>query len=73
MIQNNTITGIDIGTDRIKIIVSQKKDNASFISPIYTASYESKGVHLGYITDKESVSKIIKKAINDAEKETKKE
>lgn len=67
MIKNNYTCGIDIGTHTTKVVVigfDKGKDEPVVLS---TGTSETKGMRFGYITDVESVTKSIKKAIKQAE------
>ena len=58
-------TGIDIGSDSIKIVVSEVIQNKYYV--LASTCVKSRGVKKGLITDKEKVSESINKALNDIE------
>ncbi|HMO78690.1 MAG TPA: cell division protein FtsA [Candidatus Paceibacterota bacterium] len=61
--------GIDIGTYQIKVVVSKKNDDSSFLPQIIGLGYaESKGMRHGYIINQNDAIKSIRKAIKQAEK-----
>ncbi len=66
----NIITGIDIGTYQVKIIVAEynKKKNNNLPHIIGTGFSESKGLRHGYIINSSDIVKSIRKAIGQAEK-----
>ncbi|NQV93217.1 cell division protein FtsA [Candidatus Kaiserbacteria bacterium] len=66
----NIITGIDIGTYQVKIIVAEygKGKDAYFPRIIGTGFSESKGLRHGYIINSSDVVRSIRSAIEQAEK-----
>ena len=58
---NDFYTGIDLGTDSIKIIVCEKLDDKYNV--LAKTSYPSKGIERGFITDIKSATNSIKGAI----------
>ena len=66
----NTITGIDIGTYQVKIIVTEyvKGKNRQFPRILGTGFAESKGLRHGYIINTVDTIRSIKQAIGEAEK-----
>ncbi len=66
----NIITGIDIGTHQIKVLIIERAQlNNSFIPKILGAgTAESKGLRHGYIVNKDDAKKNIQEAISMAER-----
>lgn len=66
----NIITGIDIGTYQVKIVVAEydKKGEHRFPSIIGTGFAESKGLRHGYIINSNDIVKSIHSAVKQAEK-----
>jgi len=66
----NIITGIDIGTYQVKIIVAEynKKNGNHFPKIIGTGFAESKGLRHGYIINSSDIVKGIRSALTEAEK-----
>ena len=58
-------TGIDIGSDSIKIVVSEVFNKKFHV--LASTSVKSKGVRRGLIIDKEKVSNSIKTAVKEIE------
>jgi len=68
----NIITGIDIGTYQVKVVVSQQGAEGERLPRIIGVGIaESKGLRHGYITNPGEVVKSIKAAIAQAEKTSK--
>lgn len=68
--KNNIITGIDIGTAQIKVVVvrtPQSKKERGLPQLIGTGHAESRGMRNGYIIDETEVSKSIQAAVKQAE------
>ena len=63
----NIVTGIDIGTNTIRVVVAQI--SKEFRSPqiIGTAMVESRGLRHGYVTNQSDATRAIKRAITLAE------
>jgi cell division protein FtsA len=66
----NIITGIDIGTYQVKIIVAEydKKKNVNFPRIIGVGFAESKGLRHGYIINSKDIVKSIRSAVEQAER-----
>ncbi|MEK9184555.1 MAG: cell division protein FtsA [Patescibacteria group bacterium] len=65
----NIITGIDIGTQQVKVVVCQRAgENEKMPKIIGIGTAESKGLRNGYIIDQDEVKKSIKIAVAQAEK-----
>ena len=66
----NIITGIDIGTYQVKIIVAEynKKENNKLPNTIGAGFAESRGLRHGYIINSNDVVKSIRSAVEQAEK-----
>jgi cell division protein FtsA len=64
------ITGIDIGTYHIKVVISnsKEKNEKGFPKIIGVGSAESRGLRHGYIINLQDAVESIKKAVNEAEK-----
>lgn len=68
----NIITGIDIGTYNIKVIVAEhEKDSKKLPSIIGVGFSESRGLRYGYIINTSDVISSLKKAIEQAERTSK--
>lgn len=65
------ITGIDIGTYHVKVVISERIQNRDkhFPKIIGTGFSESRGLRHGYIINSNDVLKSIRKAVAQAEKE----
>lgn len=64
--EKNIITGIDIGTKEIKLVVAEKKkDSVSILDLKKTAS---KGIRKGKIVDSPSVVESIRKVLDESER-----
>ncbi len=61
------ITGIDLGTDSVKIVVSELASDGS-MKVLGTGSYSSAGMKNGYIIDVKSVSDSVAKALDNVVK-----
>lgn len=63
-------TGIDIGTYEVKVVIAEeiREENRSTQRIIGTGISESKGLHHGYITNKDDVARAISEAANLASK-----
>lgn len=65
--------GIDIGTYQVKVVVTEnikQEDNTYVSSVIGTGFSESKGLRHGYIINTEDVTRCIKNAVKQAEKDS---
>jgi cell division protein FtsA len=69
MSSRSIITGIDIGTHRVKVVITNahERDERGFPRIIGSANIESKGLRHGYITNVHDVAASLKQAINEAE------
>jgi cell division protein FtsA len=65
----NIITGIDIGTYNVKVVISdsREKDNRGFPKIIGIGNSESRGLRHGYVTNVRDVAESIRKAVQNAE------
>lgn len=63
----NIITGIDIGSSSVRVVVAERGRGGS-INILAASKKESDGVRRGYITSMEDASRSIKNAIKSAEK-----
>ena len=69
MNKNNIVTGIDIGTYQVKVVIADGNHRVSGLPKIIGLGYaESKGLRHGYIINKTDAIKSIKKAVSQAEK-----
>ncbi len=67
-----TITGIDIGTYEIKVVVCQRGEGEKSLPTIIgIGTAETRGIRHGYITHSDDVIKSIKAALDQAEKTSK--
>jgi cell division protein FtsA len=64
---SNLITGLDIGTSSIKIVVAQKKAASNGLEILYAGQKPSRGVRRGVVVDAENAAKCIADAVKDAE------
>jgi cell division protein FtsA len=63
------ITGIDVGTHQIKVVVASAEESDKGIPQILTTGYaESRGMRNGYIVNEADVSRSIRNAVAQAEK-----
>ena len=63
--------GIDIGTYKVKVVVSQQvADNGSLPKIIGAGQAESKGLRHGYIINQTDAIRSIRKAVRQAENRT---
>ena len=65
----NIITGIDIGTYHVKVVISdaQEKNEKGFPKIIGVGNAESRGMRHGYIVNIQDVTNSIKEAVEKAE------
>jgi len=61
------ITGIDIGTSTVRVIVSEYSDNEVFPHIIGMGSADAKGLRHGYVVHREEATRSIQKALHHAE------
>ena len=61
------ITGLDIGTSSIKIVVAQKKAAQEGLETLYAGRRPSRGIRRGVVVDVEAAAKCVREAIKDAE------
>jgi len=64
MPKTNLITGLDIGTSGIKILVAGQKQGTSDLEVLYQAKEPSFGVRKGVVVDVEKVSRIVQVILN---------
>lgn len=65
------VTGIDIGTSSIRVIVSEYVKGKSTPQILGTAHKESRGLRHGYVVNADDAAESIKEAIREAEKSAK--
>jgi len=58
-------TGIDMGSDTVKIVVAEIKDNDFYV--LASSSKKSKGIKKGLVVNKEEAIESLEEAINDIE------
>lgn len=63
-----TVTGIDIGTHQIKVVIAEKQSGGRFPRILGTGFAESRGLRHGYIINSGDVVKSIRGAMMQAEK-----
>jgi len=63
-----TITGIDIGTYHVKVVISATGEDGSYPKVIGTGTAESRGLRHGYITNVREVAKSVRAALDEAER-----
>ena len=65
----NIITGIDIGTYHVKVVIAsaKEKNEKGFPKILGIGTAESHGVRHGYVTNVEDVANSVKKAVKAAE------
>jgi len=61
------ITGLDIGTSSVKIVVAQKKAQGEGLETLYAGQRPSRGVRKGVVVDVENASRCVQEAVKDAE------
>jgi cell division protein FtsA len=61
------ITGIDIGTYHVKVVIASADDEGGYPKVIGTGIAESKGLRHGYITNVREVAKSVRAALDEAE------
>jgi len=61
------ITGLDIGTSSIKIVVVQKKAGQEGLETLYAGHRPSRGIRRGVVVDAEAASRCVQEAVKDAE------
>jgi cell division protein FtsA len=70
MAKPNIITGLDIGSSAVKILVAAKKENVPDFETLFRAEEFSLGVRRGVVVDVNKVSRIIQILIERARVET---
>lgn len=70
MAKPNIITGLDIGTSAIKVLVAGQKKDTSDFEVLYQAKEPSFGVRKGVVVDVEKISRIIQVIFNKIRTET---
>jgi len=60
------ITGLDIGTDSVKIVVAQKKGAQEKFEVLYAGQKPSKGIRRGVVVDADAAAKCVQEAVKDA-------
>lgn len=61
------ITGLDIGTSSIKIVVAQKKSQGPGLETLYAGQKPSRGVRKGVVVDVELAARGVQELVKDAE------
>jgi cell division protein FtsA len=61
------ITGLDIGTDSIKIVVAHKNASSNGLEVLFAGQRPSRGVRRGVVVDAESVAKSVQELAKDAQ------
>ncbi len=69
MAKNNTITGLDIGSGVIKVLVTQRTKKGG-LETLFLAKEASSGVRKGVIIDPSSVGSLIQGCLKKAEEQT---
>lgn len=66
---DNFITGIDIGTHQVKVVVTRISKNKKQLPEIIATGFsESRGLKNGYVMQPDEVSRSVKSAVSQAEK-----
>tara|TARA_B100000745_G_scaffold76029_1_gene45986 strand:+ start:763 stop:1920 length:1158 start_codon:yes stop_codon:yes gene_type:complete len=68
--QKNTVVGLDIGTFHVKVVVAQIQNNGTPPHIIGTGSALSRGLRHGYIINQHDIVESIRKALDQARKES---
>ena len=65
----HTITGIDVGTYFVKVVIASARERNEKGLPkiLAISSTESRGLRHGYVTNVQDVAQSIKRAVNIAE------
>lgn len=61
------ITGIDIGSSTVRVVVSEYSSEEAFPRIIGMGSSEARGLRHGYVVDREEATRSIQKAVHHAE------
>jgi len=61
------ITGLDIGTSSIKIVVAQKKAAGEGLETLYAGHRPSRGIRRGVVVDAEAAARCVQESVKDAE------
>ncbi|MCU0653111.1 MAG: cell division protein FtsA [Candidatus Pacebacteria bacterium] len=61
------ITGLDIGTSSVKIVVAQKKASEDGLETLHAGQVFSRGVRKGIVVDAEAAARCIQEAVKNAE------
>jgi len=61
------ITGLDIGTSSVKIVVAQKNSHGLGLETLFAGIKPSRGVRKGVIVDVELAARCVQEAVKDAE------
>ena len=70
MAKSNIITGLDIGSNNIKLLIAEKKPTEKSFNVLFKGEESSLGVRRGVIIDVDKVSRIIQILIDKARVET---
>lgn len=68
--RKNTVVGLDIGTFHVKVVVAQVQNNGTPPHIIGTGSAISRGLRHGYIINQHDIVESIRKAVDQAQKES---
>lgn len=71
MARRNIITGIDVGTHSVRVIIAEKITGQVLPRIIGTGITESKGLRRGYVVNSQEATKSIKRAISAAQRKAK--
>lgn len=61
------VTGLDVGTSSIKIVVAQKKAAGDGLETLYAGQRLSRGIRRGVVVDPEAAARCVQEAVKDAE------
>ena len=64
----NFITGLDIGTNWIRLVVCEQKNGDKVPQVLALVKRQSKGLHRGYVINLEEATECIREALDDAER-----
>lgn len=64
----NFITGLDIGTNWIRLVVCEQKNGDSVPQVLALVKRQSKGLRRGYVINQEEATECIREALEDAER-----
>lgn len=70
MAKRTLVTGIDIGSSSIRVVIAEYTDGGGLPTVVGTGSAESRGLRHGYVANFAEAKKSIESAIRDAERRT---